>query len=181
MLFEFSQAFYTILALVFVAVLIPSLVANFSLAYWSPTRRKDLPRVNRLAALKPGQIFIDLGCGDGRVCHYIAAHNPDSRVIGVEISWALYLLAQARRLFFLHRNLTIRFGNAFKQDLSGADVIYFYGLPESIKQKLKPKILAEAPTGSRIISYSFEVKDWPGRHIERSSAPHSPTIFVYER
>jgi len=39
----------------------------FSISPFSATRKTDLDRINRLAALKPGQLFYDIGSGDGRI------------------------------------------------------------------------------------------------------------------
>src|SRR3989338_11069432 len=69
-----------------------------SFAPWVPARGRDLKRIFKLAALKPGQIFYDLGCGDGKAVFY-AAKNFRVRAIGVEFSFPLYLLCRLKNVF----------------------------------------------------------------------------------
>jgi len=69
-----------------------------------------------------------LGCGSGRVLRYIAKANPKARIVGIEISFPIFLWAKARQLFFKTKNLEIKFGNALNYDISKADVIYTYAL-----------------------------------------------------
>ena len=54
----------------------------------------------------------------------------------------------------------IKWKNLFKEDLSRADVVYFFGLPKSIKNKLKKKLERELKPGARVVSYAFTIPDW---------------------
>ena len=88
---DFWILFWVFLFLL-VVIEIPMFVGGFSAAPWLPTSHTDLPRINKLAGLKPGQVFFDIGCGDGRICNYIADKNPGVKVFGYEIAYPLYLL-----------------------------------------------------------------------------------------
>ena len=45
--------------------------------------------------MKPGEIFYELGCGDGRVT---LAIGQKPRAVGVELSIAQWIVAQVRRV-----------------------------------------------------------------------------------
>ncbi len=136
--------------------------AQTSLAPWLPTRRRDLERISQLAALGPGKTFYELGCGTAAVAAFVARRNPEARVVGIELAFPLYLLACARRLLGGTKNLRIEYGNALVKDYADADVIYIFGLPETVSGRLKEKLERELRPGARFISYVFEVKDWQG-------------------
>src|SRR5436190_906790 len=72
---------------------------GLSLAPWVPTRKRDLERILRLAALKSGETFYELGCGDARVARYVARQRPDVHVVGIEMSPILYAIARLLTAF----------------------------------------------------------------------------------
>ena len=159
-------------------VLILSLVSFFWwIAPWVPTRNKDLKRINKLAKLKKGQTFYELGCGDGRVCTYIAQKNPKNQVIGYEIFLPVYLIAKIRSLPY--PNLTVRWQNLFWEKLTDADVVYVFGMIESLNEPLKEKFLTELKPGSRIISYVFSMKEWSGKKETHQKSKNDKKINVY--
>ena len=157
------------------------LVAKKTVAPWFPTRKKDFPRINRLAGLKPGQVFYDLGCGDARVCAYMAKHNPESKVVGVEVVRFLYLLARARKSFSKLDNLEIKLADVFSEDLSSADVIYTFAIIESINGKLKEKLKSEMKKGGKLISYAFSIEDWQDIVKVDDSSEFGIKINVYKK
>jgi SAM-dependent methyltransferase len=59
-----------------------------------PSSWNVLPRALRFLGVSEGDVFVDFGCGKGRVLHQ-AARRPFRRVIGVEISPALAEIARA--------------------------------------------------------------------------------------
>jgi tRNA G46 methylase TrmB len=54
---------------------------GLSLAPWVPTKKTDLERINQIAQLKKGEKFLEIGCGDAKVCHFIAKNNPFVQVV----------------------------------------------------------------------------------------------------
>ena len=140
-----------------------ALYAWFSLAPWVPTNLSDLKQISDLANLKKGQTFVELGCGNGRVCAYIAKHNPKAQVVGVELAFVMYLITRIRVAFFGPRNLEIVFGDALKYDISDTDVLYVYGLVETINTQIKKKVSSEMKPTGKLISYVFPIKQWEGK------------------
>lgn len=130
-----------------------------SLAPWVPTKQQDVARLCNLLHLTKSDTFIELGCGNGRVCNAVAQYFPDARVVGVEIAWPLAYVARfsARKL----PNTTIVCTDALQYPLNNATVLYVFGMPEALANKLTKKILTECAPGTRVISYSFRFHELP--------------------
>jgi hypothetical protein len=56
----------------------------------------------------------------------------------------------------------VRFREAdlFRMRFREATVVTLYLLPD-LNLRLKPRLLADLPPGARIVSYSFDMGDWP--------------------
>jgi SAM-dependent methyltransferase len=156
---------------ILIAFLLTMLLA--SAAPWVPTRRKDMERILKLADLKPGEIFYDLGCGDGRLITEAARNGASAE--GFDISLMSYFMARTR-IALERSKARVHFKNFFRQNLSGADIVYLFLTPSAMP-KLKKKLEAELKKSSRIISYAFTV---PG--LEPSAVDKQPgrqTIYLY--
>ena len=55
--------------------------------------------------------------------------------------------------------VTFRTADLFETDLSKANVVTLYLLPD-VNLKLRPKLLKELKPGSRIVSHAFSMGDW---------------------
>jgi len=149
----------------------------FSLAPWVPSMRRDLKRAIGLADLKAGEVFADLGCGDGRTV--FAAHKFGAKARGIELAWPLYLFCQAKKYFFYRQeDIVFKYGNLFRENLSDIDVVFVYGLPGSLKKRLKNKLETELKSGARVVSYGFAIKGLEPSKISRPDKKHS-SVFVY--
>ncbi len=122
------------------------------------TPAEIVERMLRMAEVKPGDVLIDLGSGDGRIV--IEAAKRGAIGLGVDIDPSLVRLAtenaQAAGVTALTRFET---RDIFDTDLSGASVVAFYLLPE-FNAKLLPRLLRLKP-GTRIVSHDGGVGDWP--------------------
>lgn len=148
-----------------------------SFAPWVPCRGRDLKRIFKLADLKEGQVFYDLGCGDGKLVIYAGNHYK-VRAVGLEISLPFYLICQFRKFFNYQANLQFKFKNLFKENLSAADAVYFFGMPKPIKRKLSAKLRQELKSGAKIISYSFKLDDWTPKVIDKPTPKDLP-VYLY--
>ncbi|TSC57869.1 MAG: putative RNA methylase [Candidatus Peregrinibacteria bacterium Greene0416_62] len=76
------------------------------------TPRSTMQAMLRLAAIRPGERVVDLGCGDGRLV--FAAAKEEASATGYEMSVPAYIIAKARSLF--HPGARICFGNFWHQN-----------------------------------------------------------------
>lgn len=164
-----------------IIILVSIVYAWSSLAPWAPTRVKDLKHVNKIANLKENEVFLEMGCGNARVCSYIAKQNPQAKVIGVELALIFFLLSRFRVLLFGPKNLKIVFGDALKYDISKVDVIYTYALIKTLNHQIKDKVEKEMKPGARLISYAFSLKQWNGSKESYKPEEKAPAIHVYTK
>lgn len=167
-----NMSFY--LSLFFFILLCSFAISWISMAPWVPTRSKDLRRCISVLGLKKGDIFLEIWSGDGRVSRTIAKAFPESKIVGIEMTFPLFLYTYLGNIFFPLRNLTFVFWNAFKQDFGDYDAIYVYGMPDKMSQKIVPKFMKEAKNGTKLYSYVFsipeEYREWVVSHWGENQA-----------
>lgn len=138
-----------------------------------------------LAELKPGEIFYDLGAGDGRTV-IMAAQEFGARAVGIELREDLAKKAlQTVYQLGLQDRVTILHSNLFDVDISPADVVFLY-LTTSANEKVKPKLEAELKPGARVVSHDYEIVGWkPAKVEEFCENPKlgypSHTLYLYKR
>lgn len=154
-----AAALMTALA-VFVAFLIAGAVAG---APFFPARRAAVEAMAALAAPAPGELWVDLGSGDGGVL--IAAANAGARALGYEINPVLVLVARLRiRWSGARGQARVVWGSYWGADLSGAAVVSVYGIPHRMK-RIQDKLRAELRPGARVVSLDFPFPDWPAARM----------------
>jgi len=124
-----------------------------------PTAESLVESMLDLAQVGPNDVLYDLGCGDGRIV--IAAARRGARGVGVDIDrlrvreghWNADRAGVTDRVRFVRDSL-------YDVDLRPATVVTLFLLP-SINKNLRPKLLRELRTGSRIVSNYFDMADWP--------------------
>lgn len=123
-----------------------------------PTKKKELINFLKEAHIKKGSVFLELGCGDGRVVA-TAVKEYGAKGIGIDINpllihWARFKarLAKVPDVKFITQNI-------FATDLSNADIIYLFLMPKLI-EKLQPKMEHDTKKGAVIISHGFKAVGW---------------------
>ncbi|PMB75269.1 MAG: SAM-dependent methyltransferase [Candidatus Bathyarchaeota archaeon] len=138
-----------------------------------------------LAQLKPGEVFFDLGAGDGRAV-IMAAKDFGARAVGVELREDLVKKALSSVYEQgLQDRVTIVNGDMFGVDLSSADVVFLY-LTTSANEKVKPKLEAELKHGVRVVSHDYEIVGWKPVKVENfcenpTLGYPSHTIYLYKK
>jgi predicted RNA methylase len=138
-----------------------------------------------LAELRPGEVFFDLGSGDGRSV-IMAAKDFCARAVGVELREDL--AKKALETVYeqsLQNSITIVNGDMFNVDLTSADVIFLY-LTTSANEKIKGKLEAELKTNARIVSHDYEVVGWKPLKVvnfceNQALGFPSHTLYLYKK
>jgi SAM-dependent methyltransferase len=141
-----------------------------------PMEPEIVTRILDQVRIKKGDIFFDLGSGDGRLV--IAAALKGAEAYGIEIDpirvwysrlW-IYILRLSKRAKILKKNI-------FDVDLSKADIITAYLLPETHKL-LQSKLEKEAKNGTRIVGIAFKFPGWKPSAIDPNGTIFGP-IYYY--
>lgn len=121
---------------------------------WVPSSMQVVYQMMEMAGVGPDDVVYDLGCGDGRML-LAAARRYRARAVGIEIDPLRYLWCQFLiTIFFQRKNVRIIFGNLFNKDLSEADVVMCYLMPDALA-KLEKKFKKELRPGTRVVSNRF--------------------------
>jgi precorrin-6B methylase 2 len=131
---------------------------------YEPTPPEVVRTMIELAAVAPGDVVYDLGCGDGRIVIEAAKHG--ARGVGVDIDPQRVSEARANaRSAGVEDRVEIREGDLFETDVSPASVVMLFLQPE-LNLRLRPRLLAQLRPGSRIVSHWHDMGDWkPDRTI----------------
>jgi len=146
-------------------------------APYVPTKNKELLQFLKEAGLKKGQVFLELGCGDGRVVR-TAVKEYGVKGIGIDVNPTLILWAKMKTKFYKVPGVIFRRENVFNTDLKDADVIYLFLMPELVK-KLLPKMKKELKKNTLIISHGFKVEGWEKSLFK--TIPNKPFPTYYYR
>lgn len=105
---------------------------------------------------------IDLGCGTGALLGLLAKSRPDSTFVGIEHAPLPFLVAWLRSLSL--PNLTIRYGDFWRENLDAYQFVYVFLSPVPMP-RLWHKACAEMTPNGILVSNSFEI---PGILANRS-------------
>jgi SAM-dependent methyltransferase len=133
---------------------------------WVPTPDTLITQMLRMAEVKPQDLVVDLGSGDGRI-PIAAAREFGAHAMGVEFNPDMVALSKrnAQKAGVTDKVKFVE-GDIFQTDLSSADVVAMYLLPK-LNMELRPKLLALKP-GTRIVTHAFDMGDW--QYDQRATA-----------
>jgi SAM-dependent methyltransferase len=175
-----SQNFNNLFSLtILILISIPTIMAMVNGAPFVPTPMDRVRKMVALAKIKKGQRVYDIGCGDGRFV-YLAANEYGAKATGYELSPLVFLLALVRK-FFWKSQAQIIFSNFKMHDLSDADIVFCYLLPDTLKM-LQPELDKQFKKGTKIFSYAFQIPNWKLIHTEeRTPKLNLAPVYVYEK
>lgn len=124
-------------------------------APYVPTKMAKIREILKLAGVKKGKKFYELGSGDGRVVFAAARLGADS--IGIEQSllrvlYSRYKGHHFKKVKFLH-------GNIFARNYTHADIVYIYLLDKGVN-KLEEKLKKELKKNSVVITQTYHFPNW---------------------
>jgi len=145
-------------------------------ALYVSTTRTRISAFLETVDMVPGQCFIDLGCGDGRVLRAIRK-RASVKAVGYELNPLACL--RARLQCIGDASIEIRRRDFMKADLSEADVVFCYLFPDVMK-RLAIKLRAELRPGTFVASCNFAFPGFvPETVLYPSGALHSDPIYIY--
>jgi SAM-dependent methyltransferase len=135
---------------------------------WVPTAQRLVEKMLDMAKAARDDYVVDLGSGDGRTV--IAAARRGIRAHGIEYNPDMVELSRrnaaeagvADKASFAH-------GDIFQSDFSDATVVTLFLLPQ-LNIRLRPALLKMKP-GTRVVSNSFDMGDWPPDETAEAPAP----------
>lgn len=151
------------------------------MAPWVPTRKKDIERLLPLLSLWEWKKFLEIGTGDGRVSYAVAKEYPHAKILWIELAFPVYIFAYLRKIFWKPENYDVELGNAFQKDFWEYDVIYVYGMPAKMSDKIVPKFMKEAKNGSKLYSYVFSIPDEYNTYTTSYGSEKEARIHVLEK
>jgi len=142
-------------------------VAQERFSLFVPSAQPTVERLVKLARIQDNDVVVDLGSGDGRIVLTAARNNPKVRGWGVDINETLVRQSNeeakkqgvADRIQFFHLNV-------FDADISEVTVINMWLFPE-LMRLLRPKILAEARPGTRVLTHLFDMGTWQADELDK--------------
>jgi len=140
-----------------------------------PTKSADIDLILKNAQIKKDQVFLDLGCGDGRVVRQ-AAKKYGAYGIGIDIN--LLMIYWAQFLAKLTHTISVEFKvmDIVSQKLPKADVVYIFLMPKLI-EKIKPKLKNYLDNKCLIISHGFYIKGFNQYCIKKIDGNPFGTFF----
>jgi hypothetical protein len=144
-----------------------------------PIPKRVINKVEQLMQLKEGDVFYDLGSGDGRVVRAIARANPTNACLGVERGLLPLFIARMRQFMRPLSHARFLNGNFFTIPLADATHVYMYLLPKTV-QELFPRFEKELKPGATIISSDFP---YLGRKADEEvviKGGREHTLYIYK-
>src|SRR5262249_50124363 len=142
-----------------------------------PTPQEVVDKMLELAEVKKTDLVYDLGCGDGRIV-VTAAKKYGCQAVGFDIDPERVKESKENvKKNGVEDLVTIKEADIFKQDLSKANVITLYLLPD-LNVKLIPQLEKLKP-GSRIVSHDFAMKGIKPKQVVKVKPKDSRERPVY--
>jgi ribosomal protein L11 methylase PrmA len=114
----------------------------------------------RLARAGPRDVLYDLGSGDGRI-PITAARKYGMRAVGIELDPARIAEARERAEGAgVDRLVQFREQDLFEAPIAEASIVTLFLLPH-LNLKLRERLWRELRPGTRVLSYRWDMGDWP--------------------
>jgi SAM-dependent methyltransferase len=132
-------------------------------------------RMLDLAGAGPGDVLIDLGCGDGRIC--IAAAKRGARAIGIDLDAERIAEAEAAVLAAgVGALVSFRREDLFATRVEEASIVSLYLVPH-IHNLLGPRLRTELARGSRVVAHAWPIAGWKPDRVE--TLPDRRTLCLW--
>jgi len=140
--------------------------------------RKKLAEIFQL---KENSVFYDLGCGTSKLLVECSKIFPSTKFIGIDNSPFACVLSRLRTVLNSSKNISIKFENFFKTDLSRATHIYLWIYIKDMN-KLLTKFKSELKSGTLVYALDFPFSEKKPNEVvdlgERNKFGH--TLYIYK-
>ena len=127
---------------------------------YEPSPSEVVTAMLELAAVHPGDVVYDLGCGDGRIV-IEAARRYGARGVCVDIDPERIAEARANAAAAgVAERISFRQEDLLATELAGASVVTLFLSPD-MNLRLRPRLERELASGVRIVSHWHRMGDWP--------------------
>lgn len=145
------------------------------------SRKKFINKVLQEINFKEDSLVFDLGCGNAKFLITLLKQKK-VKAIGYEYFIIPFIIAWARSLFY--KNLKVYHQDFFYADLSRADYVFCYLVPEQM-DRLEEKLQKELKPGAIVISNTFSFKNWQKEKLimldQTKKHGLSNRIYIYRK
>jgi SAM-dependent methyltransferase len=133
-----------------------------------PTPQPVVEAMLKLAAVKPGDVVYDLGCGDGRIVVTAVKDFKAKRGVGIDLDPQRVKESKEKAMqAHVEDKTEFREGDVLKlESVADGDVVTLYLYP-TVNRKLEPMLRKTLKPGSRVVSHDFKIGDWAPDRTER--------------
>jgi SAM-dependent methyltransferase len=144
---------------------------------YEPSPLNVVQAMNDLAAVRPGDLVYDLGCGDGRIV--IDAARRGARAVCIDNDPRRIREAQRNaRKAGVEGHIEFRVQDLFEVDLRDATVVMLF-LSADFNRRLEPRLRALA-AGTRIVSHWHRMGDWdPHQELSVRSGAREHPVYLW--
>ena len=126
---------------------------------WISTAQNRARRALEMVNLQSGELFYDLGSGNGGII-LMAAEEFGARAVGIEKRYFPYLLTKIKLILNGSKpNIKVRHENFHQTDLSNADVIFAYLTPDQTNY-LQRNLENQLKEGARVVTITYNFPNW---------------------
>lgn len=178
LIFIAELAFPSIFIFIFVSALISALHG----APYVPMGKHKVEDILKNSDLRSGDVFYDLGSGDGRILLAALDRYQVRKAVGYEVSPWPYL----KSLWNMHlshaQHVEIHRRNFFESNLSEATFVYAYLFPK-LMHRLAKKLAVELQPGSRVFCPAFpiDLKEFPEFELIKEGKAAKLSTYLYRR
>ena len=140
-----------------------------------PTGHSDIRFIVEKLKISTTDVFYDLGSGNGKVV-FLVEKLSGAKTKGFEQTLWTHWWAKLQKLLTRSKS-EFSNKNFFKEDWSGANIIYCYLYPP-LMGRIEEKFKAEMKPGSIAIVRDFPFPNFP--HAEKYYLPKEHEIYVYK-